>query len=161
MGHVEFRDGRTKGWPHRNAINLYIYVAWKIIERDFCGRGKREFFEKFGLYNWKRNWGVIINVFYYYFYGIMNWNVSKKIFDIKWWRYAFVGGWLEFRICINSCVDLILFLFGIYGTIVEDFWYIIYESRDLWNNWSNWVTLFVGFYFTIYVSGFVISSYFC
>ena len=27
-------------------------------------------------------------------------------------------GDLEFRICMYSCVDLILYLFGIYGTII-------------------------------------------
>ena len=27
-------------------------------------------------------------------------------------------GRYEFRICMNSCVDLILYLFGIYGTII-------------------------------------------
>ena len=37
VGHEEFRDGRTKRRPHRNTVNLYIYVAGGIIEWDFCG----------------------------------------------------------------------------------------------------------------------------
>ena len=36
-------------------------------------------------------------------------------------------GWLEFRICMNSCVDFILYLCGIYSTIILlsilDMWY--------------------------------------
>ena len=48
---------------------------------------------------------MIIDVFYYYFYGFV------MPLCICW-------AWLEFRICMNSCVDLILYLFGIYGTII-------------------------------------------
>ena len=77
-------DGMIKGWPHWNTVNLYIYVARGIIEWDFCGTGKEEFFENFWLYSWKRNWGVILDVFYYHFYVFMNWNIHKKVSDIKW-----------------------------------------------------------------------------
>ena len=44
----------------------------------------------------------------------MNGNVSKEIFYIEWCLYA----GLEFRICVNSWVDLLLYLFGINGTII-------------------------------------------
>ena len=110
---------------------VYIYVARRIIEWNFCCTGNEEFLKNFWLYSWRRNWGVIIDIFYYNFYGFVNWNVSKKIFNIKWCRFAFVGwlgGGLEFRICMNLCFDLILYLFGIYGTIIYlrifDMWYM-------------------------------------
>ena len=41
-----------------------------------------------------------------------------KIFNIKWCHCTFVGSGLEFRICMNLFVDLILYLFRIYGTII-------------------------------------------
>ena len=31
-GHVKFGDGRTKRRPHRNTVNLYVYVTGRIIE---------------------------------------------------------------------------------------------------------------------------------
>ena len=49
------KGGRTKGQPHRDAFNLYIYVAGMIIEWDFCDTGKEEIFENFWLYSWRRN----------------------------------------------------------------------------------------------------------
>ena len=55
VGHVEFGDGRTKGRPHGNTVNFYIDVAGRIIEWDFCGTSKEEFFENFWLYRWRRN----------------------------------------------------------------------------------------------------------
>ena len=33
MGHEEFGDGGTKA-PHRNIVNLFIYLAGGIIESD-------------------------------------------------------------------------------------------------------------------------------
>ena len=32
VGHVEFGDGRTKGRPHRNTVDLYIFIAERIIQ---------------------------------------------------------------------------------------------------------------------------------
>ena len=55
VGHVEFRDDRTKGRPHRRNFNLYIYVAEGIIVWDFSGTDKEEFFDNFWLYSWKKN----------------------------------------------------------------------------------------------------------
>ena len=51
VGHAEFGDGRTKRRPHQNAVNLYICVAGGIIEWDFYGTGKKEFYEDFWLYS--------------------------------------------------------------------------------------------------------------
>ena len=74
--HVELRSGGTKERPHQNTVNLYMYVAGRIIEWNFFGTGK-ELFQNFRLYSWRRNWGVIIDVFYY-FYGFVKWNCSIK-----------------------------------------------------------------------------------
>ena len=65
---------------------------------------------------------------------------------------------------MNSCVDLILYLFGIYGIIISlrifYMWYTrvgICEIIGLIGLPSLWV--FISPY--IYISGFVIFSYFC
>ena len=47
----------------------------------------------------------------------MNWNVSKKVLTSSDAVIHLLGR-LEYRICMFSCVDLILYLFGIYGTII-------------------------------------------
>ena len=83
MGHIEFGNGRTKGRPLLNTVNLYIYVAGGIIEWDFCGTDKEEIFDEFWLYSRRRNCEVIIDDFSKYFYGFKYWNVSKKVFNIK------------------------------------------------------------------------------
>ena len=98
-------------------ITPTVYVAWGFTEWDICGTGKDEVFENFWLYSWRMNWGVITDVFYYHFYGFVNLNDSKMEFDIEWCRYVFVGG-VELKICMISWVDLILYLFGIHGTII-------------------------------------------
>ena len=71
-------------------------------------------------------------------------------------------GWIEFKICMNWSVDLIIYLFGIYDTIILVRIFVIwYMGVRIWNNWSNRVTLFVFFFIIIYLSRFVVSSYFC
>ena len=131
VGHVEFRYIRTKRWPHRNPVNLYIYVAGGIIEWDFCGTGKEKFFEDFWLYSWRGNWGVILVTFYYYFYGFVNWNVNKKVFDIEWCRYAIVGRGVKslrfiwIHVLIWCCIYL-----G-YMVLLYRWQFLIYGIQDL------------------------------
>ena len=48
VGHVEFGDARTKGWPQWNGVNLYMYFVGRIIEWDFHDTGKEEFLRIFG-----------------------------------------------------------------------------------------------------------------
>ena len=49
VGHVEFRNGRTKGVTPQFVyiyIYIYIYVAGEIIEWSFYGSGKEEIMMK-------------------------------------------------------------------------------------------------------------------
>ena len=59
-----------------------------------------------------------------------------------------------------SWFDPVFFLDIWFYYMVEDFWYVLYGSRDLWNYYSHWVTMIMGLCFNIYESGYVNSCYF-
>ena len=60
-----------------------VNMLHMLLEGSYNRNFLKEFFENFWLYILRRNWVLIIDVIHNYFHGFVNWNVSKKTFNIE------------------------------------------------------------------------------